>query len=146
MLPNFRTASGLAPVTAGSINRLDSWFNALAGNDDGLQNQAWSRFPMAIWEDEEQYHVEAELPGVAENDVDVTVHNDTLTIRGERKSEQGRQYSYNGRWFGRFERVVTLPEMVHADQAQARFTDGILRIDLPKRPEAKPKRISVTTS
>ena len=145
MLPVFRSDPGLIPAATHPINRLDSLLNSLAGEDGGFQAQAWSRFPMTMWVDEDQYHIEADLPGVAEGDVDVTVHNDTLVIRGERKAAEGRENLYNGRWFGQFERVVTLPEAVDADAAEARLSDGVLRIDLPKRPESKPKKISLKT-
>jgi HSP20 family protein len=69
-----------------------------------------------------------------------------LFIRGERKPEEGRQYLYNGRVWGQFERVITLPEAVDADNVEAELTDGILRVALPKRPEAKPKTIMLKTS
>lgn len=143
MLPVFRNTPAVVPTATNSFNRLESLFNSLAGDDGGFQAQAWSRFPMTMWVDDDQYHVEADLPGVSEADVDVTIHNDTLIIRGERKAEEGRQYLYNGRWFGRFERAVTLPEAVDADAVNASFTDGVLRIDLPKRPESKPKKITL---
>ena len=146
MLPVLRSTSALAPMAMSLINRLDSLFDPFAGAEGGFLGQAWSRLPVAMWEDDDHFHVEAELPGVADEDVEVSVQDDTLFIRGQRKPEEGRQYLYNGRWFGRFERVITLPETVHADDAEAKLIDGVLRIDLPKSPEARPKRISFKTS
>ena len=73
----------------------------------------------------------------------MTVHNGMLFIRGERRPEEGRRYLYNGRSFGRFERVITLPEAVKTDDVQATLKDGILSITLPKSPEAKPKKITL---
>ncbi len=134
MLQLYRNTSAFAPVANGRTNRLDSLFNTLAGDDGGLLNQAWSRFPVA------------ELPGVAEQDVDVTVHNGQLFIRAERKPEEGRTYLYNGRWFGRIERVVNLPEDVNTSDVEATLTNGVLRVDFSKAAEAKPKRISLKTS
>jgi len=75
--------------------------------------------------------------------VEVTVHNEMLYIRGERKREEGRQYLYNGRTDGRFERAITLPEPVKTDDVRATLTDGVLQVALPKSPEAKPKRIAI---
>jgi HSP20 family protein len=69
-----------------------------------------------------------------------------LFIRGERKPEEDRQYLYNGRAWGRFERVITLPEAVDADNVQAELSNGILRVALPKSPQAKPKKITLKTS
>jgi len=78
-----------------------------------------------------------------DSDVDVTVHNGMLFIRGERRPAEGRRYLYNGRSFGRFERVITLPEAVKTDDVLATLKDGILSITLPKSPEAKPKKITL---
>jgi HSP20 family protein len=83
---------------------------------------------------------------MTDQDVEVTVHNGILFIRGERKVEEGREYLYNGRTWGRFERAITLPEAVDAETVEAELTNGVLRIALPKSPEAKPKRIALRTS
>ena len=147
MLPVLRNNMPFAPVATGPINRLDSFFeNIFGGNDAGFMGQAWSGAPVAMWEDDDHLHVEADLPGVAEKDLDITVHNGMLFIRGERKPEEGHRYFYNGRSFGRFERVISLPEAVNADEVQATLSDGVLRIDLPKSPEARPRRIALKTS
>jgi HSP20 family protein len=99
-----------------------------------------------MWENDDHVYIEAELPGLAENDVDVTVHNGTLYIRGERKPQEGRKYLYNSQWFGRFERVIALPEAVNTDDVQATLTNGLLCIALPKTPKAKPRKIALKTS
>jgi HSP20 family protein len=149
MLPVLRNNSAFSPFTTGPVNnRLDSLFDRVFGDDGGVmaQAQAWSWAPVAMWEDDDRLYIEAEVPGVSEKDVDVTVHNGMLFIRGERKPEEGRRYLYNNRSYGRFERVVTLPEAVKTDDVQARLADGLLRIELPKSPEARPKKISIQTS
>jgi HSP20 family protein len=99
--------------------------------------------PLAMWQDDDHFYVEVELPGVSDGDMDITVHNGTLSIRGERKPEEGRRYLYNGRSYGRFERVITLPEAVNTDDVQATLKDGILSLTLPKSPEAKPRKITL---
>ena len=146
MLPAFRDNLAFAPGATGPFNRPDSLFENFFGNDGGFMTQAWSKAPVAMWEDDDHLHVEADLPGVAEKDLDITVHNGMLFIRGERKPEEGHRYFYNGRSFGRFERVISLPEAVNADEVQATLSDGVLRIDLPKSPEARPRRIALKTS
>ena len=143
MFPVLRNSSGLASVAAGPINRLDSLFDRVFGDDGAFLGQAWSGMPVAMWQDDDHFYVEVELPGVSDQDVDITVHNGTLSIRGERKPQEGRRYLYNGRSYGRFERVITLPEAVNTDEVQATLKDGILSLTLPKSPEAKPRKITL---
>jgi HSP20 family protein len=145
MLPVLRNHFVPSPFVGGPVNRLDSWFDRVFGEDGDFLNRTWSGAPVAMWEDDDRISIEAELPGVAEEDIEVTVHNGMLFIRGERKPEEGRRYLYNGRTYGRFERVVSLPEAVNTDDVQATLSNGVLRIDLPKSPEAKPKRITLKT-
>jgi len=147
MLPVLRDNSVMTPFAAGPVNRLDTFFDRFFG-DAGVGNtgQAWSWAPVAMWQDDDHVFIEAELPGVAESDVDITVHNGMLFIRGERKPQEGRRYVYNGRFYGRFERAITLPDAVSTDDVQATLTNGVLSICLPKSPEAKPKKITLKTS
>jgi len=143
MLPVLRNTSAWPQTSSFPFNRLDTWFDRFLGDDGGSLGRMWTEMPVTLWHDEDHFFIEAELPGMTDNDVDVTVHNGMVTIRGERKPEEGRQYLYNGRSYGRFERVITLPEVVKADDVQATMKDGILSITLPKSPEAKPKKISL---
>jgi HSP20 family protein len=101
---------------------------------------------VAMWEDDDRIYVEAELPGITDSDVDITVHSGMLFIRGERKPEAARSFLNNGRFYGRFERVIALPEAVNSDDMQAEMKDGVLSITLPKSPEAKPKKIALRKS
>jgi HSP20 family protein len=143
MFPVLRNNSGLAPVAAGPINRIDSLFDRVFGDDGAFLGQAWSGMPLAMWQDDDHFYVEVELPGVSDGDVEITVHNGMLSIRGERKPAEGRRYLYNARSYGRFERVITLPGAVQADDVQATLKDGILSLTLPKSPEAKPRKIAL---
>jgi len=102
--------------------------------------------PVSLWQDEDHVYVEADLPGVSEPDVQLTVHQGMLFIRGERKAAEGRTYQYDGRAWGRFERVIALPEKVQTDAVQAELSNGVLRVVLPKSPETKPKTISLKAS
>jgi len=147
MLPVLRNTSAWTPAYSYPVNRMDTWFDRFFGDDGGsLAGRAWTGMPVSLWDDEDHFFIEAELPGVMDNDVDITVHNGMLFIRGERKPAEGRRYLYNGRSFGRFERVIALPEAVKTDDVQATMKDGILSITLPKSPEAKPKKITLQTS
>jgi len=146
MLPMMRQDAASTPVGGAPVNRLDTLFDRVFGEDGGLPARAWAGAPLAMWQDEDHIYIELEMPGVAEGDVDLSFHKGVLTIRSERKPQEGRKYLYNGRSFGRFEQVVNLPEAIDAEAVQARLKNGVLFIDLPKSPEAKPRKISVQAS
>lgn len=100
--------------------------------------------PLSFWEDETNFYVEVDLPGVASDAVEVTVEKNQLRIAAERKSpEQQRDYWHNERSYERIERVVLLPEAADPDSIKAELKDGVLHVKLAKRAEAQPKMISV---
>jgi HSP20 family protein len=134
------------PAAMGPFNRLGSTFDRVFGDDGVLMGQAWSGAPVAMWEDDDHIGIEAEMPGVADEDLDLTVHKGMLFIRGEIKPAQGRRYLYNGRTYGRFERAIPLPEAIIAEDVRATLKDGILLLDLPKSPAAKPRKIEIKPS
>jgi HSP20 family protein len=137
----------MTPWTA-PINRLEGLFDRFF--DDtvfGFGTRAVeAALPMSLWHDEDHIYVEVDLPGMTEQDVEVTVHKGVLYLRGERKPEEGRQYLYNGRTYGRFERTITLPDEVDVDAVQAELSQGVLRLTLSKSPETKPRKITLKTS
>jgi HSP20 family protein len=99
-----------------------------------------------VFEDKENLVVKAELPGMKKEDIDVSLHDGSLSISGERKSEEKWQEAEvyrSERFFGRFQRVVPLPAAVDARKIKAEYKDGILTVTLPKSEEAKPKHIDV---
>jgi HSP20 family protein len=90
----------------------------------------------------------AELPGMKQQDVEVELENNILTIRGEkteerREGEEGRRYHVWERRYGSFQRSFTLPRTVKAEEIRAEFEDGILRVRMPKSPEARSRRIAI---
>ena len=102
-----------------------------------------------LYEDKDNLFVKVELPGMKREEIDVSLHEGSLSISGERKSEQKHEEAevYRAeRFFGRFQRTVTLPTPVAADKVKAEYKDGILNITLPKTEEAKPKHIDVNVS
>jgi len=102
-----------------------------------------------VYEDKDYMYVRAELPGMKKEDIDLSLHNGSLSISGERKSEEKSKDAevYRAeRFFGRFQRTITLPTSVAADKIKAQYKDGILSVTLPKAEEAKPKHIDVTVS
>ena len=116
----------------------DDW--ALGGN--------WAPV-VDIYEHEGNLVLKAELPGIEPKDVDVRVENNVLTLRGERKfdSEVKREKFHRvERAYGSFSRSFTLPSVVDTEKIKAEYKDGVLRVALPTREEAKPKQISIAVS
>ncbi|GIV76602.1 Hsp20/alpha crystallin family protein [Litorilinea aerophila] len=112
----------------------------------------WSRrlegfsVPMDVIETENEYIVKASLPGVDPNDVEITLTDNVLTIKGQTKSEQEydeQNYHLRERRFGSFSRSLTLPASVDADKVEAIHEHGVLTLHLPKVESAKPKKIAV---
>jgi HSP20 family protein len=106
---------------------------------------AWPKVEVA--ETENGIRVAAELPGMDEKDVEVSVIDNVLTIRGERKAHiDDRERHFSERYYGRFERVIPLPFEVEDERAEASFDNGVLTVTLPKSPRAKAKmkRIAIT--
>ncbi len=94
---------------------------------------------MDIVEDEKDYKLTAELPGMAEKDVQVAVSGDTLTVKGEKKQETERKdknYSLSERCYGSFQRTFYLPDGVDRDKIAAEFSKGVLTVTLPKSANA----------
>jgi HSP20 family protein len=90
-----------------------------------------------------------ELPGMRKEDIEISLHDGTLTIAGERKSQSvdnGESAERTERFTGKFRRSITLPTRVDANKVNATYKDGILTITLPKAEEAKPKQIQVNVS
>ena len=99
-----------------------------------------------IHETKDSFLLMAELPGVKQEDIQVSVEGDTLTLKGERKREtevKEDQYHRVERSYGRFERSIVLPSVVDPSRVKATYRDGVLEIQLPKKEEAKPKEIKV---
>jgi HSP20 family protein len=98
-----------------------------------------------VYQDKDQFTVVAELPGLKKEDIELSLQNGVLTISGERKQEKKSEEGYRSeRFFGRFQRSVTLPTSVDGDKVKATYQDGILKVVLPKAEEAKPKQIEVS--
>lgn len=102
-----------------------------------------------LFEDKDDLYVRVELPGMKREDIELSLHEGSLSISGERKSEEKFKDSevYRAeRFFGRFQRTVSLPTPVAAEKVKAHYQDGILTVTLPKAEEAKPKHIDVNVS
>ena len=101
-----------------------------------------------VFEKEDKFVVKAELPGIKEEDVDVSVVDDILTIKGEKKTEnevKEEDYYRCERSYGSFFRSIGLPSNVDAKKIEASYEDGVLEVTLPKAVEAKLRKITVST-
>jgi len=102
-----------------------------------------------VFEDKDSVYVRAELPGMRKEDISLSLHDGSLSISGERKSDEKlakAEVHRAERFYGRFERTMTLPTFVAVDKVTAQYKDGILTITLPKAEEAKPKTIDVSVN
>jgi HSP20 family protein len=117
-------------------------------SDRGDESLLSSNFapPVDIYEDEHNITLKIEVPGIDEKDIDVRIENNTLTVHGERrfeKEEKEENFRRVERQYGSFTRSFTLPTTVDPDNVQADYEKGVLKIQLAKKAEAKPKQIKV---
>lgn len=116
------------------------------GDDDSLKRSDWTPAVDIFETSKHEIVINAELPGLKREDIDIRVENNTLTIRGERKHQaEVKQEHYHRveRAYGSFSRSFALPSTVDAEKVAANFLDGVLTITLPMREEAKPRQIQV---
>ena len=100
--------------------------------------------PLSIWETGDRIQVEIDLPGLTAEGIDLSFKNGMLWIRGERSfSHRDGQLRYNDRWFGPFERLIKLPDMIDPASIEAEFRDGVLLVTLAKTPESQPRKVKV---
>ena len=152
-MERWRPGRGLIPWRPfRELEELERRFEDIFGRPAAL----WRRLPTVergwapsidVFEKEDKFVVKAELPGMKEDDIDVSVVGDTLIIKGERKAEtevKEEDYYCCERSYGSFSRSIALPSTVDAKKIEASYEDGVLEISLPKAPEIKPKKISIT--
>jgi HSP20 family protein len=127
-------------------NHVNELLNAVLDNGRTFTDAvARSTPPMNVWEQENAFFIEAELPGYQMDDISVTVLGDEVTIKGERKAEEvdGATYLRRERRGGSFTRTWTLPAEINADKVEASLRHGVLLVTLPKAEKALPRRIEV---
>src|SRR6201993_4756387 len=115
------------------------------GREEALTTTTFAP-PVDVYEDEHNVTLKIEVPGIEEKDIDVRIENNTLTVHGERKfekEEKEENYRRVERQYGSFTRTFTLPTTVDAENVQANYDKGVLKVQLAKKAEAKPKQIKV---
>ena len=134
----------------GEVMTLREAMNSLF--EDSFVNPATARnvnlgMPLDVAETQAAFIVEASLPGVKAEDLDITIQNNVLTISGETRQQKanGEKQNYHRveRRYGRFSRSISLPTQVQSDKVAAELTNGILRLEIPKAEAARPRKISV---
>jgi HSP20 family protein len=127
-------------------NEMNRLFGRTYGGDVGESTRgAWTP-ALDVFETQEKFVITMELPGVSPDDVDISVEDSTLMVRGERKfysEQQEESFLRIERRFGEFTRSLTLPSTADAESIQASFDQGVLTVEVPKREEAKPRKISI---
>jgi HSP20 family protein len=129
-------------------NRLNSLFqdyNRGEGAEDPITAAAFVP-PVDIYEDDHKIVLKLEVPGLKQEDLDIQLENNTLTVRGERKfekEEKEENFHRIERRYGSFYRAFTIPNTVNPESIKASYDAGVLRVELEKRAEAKPKQIKV---
>ena len=127
------------------VNRLFTGNVGRTFDDEGIARGSWHP-SCDIYENKEQIVLEAELPGMNREDFDLSIENNVVTLRGERRFEKRDDtdnYHRVERAYGSFTRSFTLPNSVTAEGASADYRNGVLRVTIPKREETKARRIEV---
>ena len=128
------------------MNRLfEQTLDRSRGEGEGMAAGTWAP-AVDIYETPDSIVLQAELPGLSKDDIDIQVRDNVLTLKGERRSEKEVKegnYLRVERAYGGFQRAFTLPAAVQADRIRAVFKDGVLDVSIPKAEEAKPKQIKI---
>jgi HSP20 family protein len=114
--------------------------------EDEMNLAAWAP-PVDLAEEKDRILITAELPGFREDEIEIQTENGMLTLRGERKFEKetdGKSYHRVERSYGQFVRSFSLPNNVDREKIKASFSDGLLKVELPKREDAKPRTIKIS--
>ncbi|HSI14979.1 MAG TPA: Hsp20/alpha crystallin family protein [Chthoniobacter sp.] len=146
------------------LPRVSNWsssdrFSSLRDEENRLFDVSWptreSGFSsgwtpaLDVFDDKDNLVVKVELPGLKKEEINISLHEGVLTVSGERKRETGKKEGESfrsERYFGKFQRSVTLPATVDSSKVSAAYKDGVLTVELPKAEEAKPKQIAVSVS
>jgi len=128
------------------MNKLfDSSLLRFGDRNVGLLDGAWSP-AVDVYDSKDNVMVRADIPGMTKDEIDVSVRNDTLMIKGEKKQEKEtkeKDFVRTERFYGSFNRAIRLPAAVDAAKVNASYKNGVLELVLPKKEESKPKQITI---
>jgi HSP20 family protein len=126
-------------------NRVNSLFRDMSDGESPLPTASFVP-AVDVYEDDKKLLLKLEVPGVEEKDLDVSVENHTLSVKGERKfekEEKEENFHRIERRYGSFFRAFTLPNTVDTENVQASYNAGVLKLELKKKPDAQPKQIKI---
>lgn len=129
----------------GTLHRPGKKGSLFRSGEKGNGGALWAP-AVDIIDEKDDIRVRADLPGMKKEEIEVSVNNDTLSIKGEKREEKEikeKDYVRSERYYGAFHRSFTLPAGVDSQKVNAAYKDGVLEITLPKREDAKPKQIKV---
>ena len=129
----------------GDMNRVFNAFSSESNRNTGLLEGNWAP-AIDVYDSHDNIMIRADLPGMNKEDIEVTIHGDTLIIKGEKKIENDVKEEdciRTERFYGNFNRTVTLPSEIDHEKVNATYKHGVLELILPKKEEKKPKRIDV---
>ncbi len=122
------------------------FFESFLNEGEEVSNRTWVP-PVDIQETEDGYRLQAELPGLTRDDINITLENNVLRLSGERKFERDAKkenFQRIERTYGAFSRAFALPQQVNSAGVQASFENGVLTINVPKAEQAKPRKIEIS--
>jgi len=133
-------------IIQNEMNRLfDSSLVGWRDRDAGLLEGAWNP-AVDIYDSKDNVMVKADIPGMKKDEIDVSVHGDTLIIKGEKKKEKEtkeKDFVRTERYYGSFNRAIRLPSEIQVDKVNASYKNGVLELVLPKKEESKPKQLKI---
>lgn len=127
------------------MNRLFEEAYSSRGEEKDMVSSAWNP-SVDIYEKENEIVLKAEVPGIDENDIEIKIEDNTITLNGERKFEkETKEENYHRieQSYGSFYRSFTLPQNINQDKIKAESENGILKITMPKKAELKPKKVKI---
>ncbi len=146
-MATFRFPGGLDPILG--LRYMQREFERMFGRSEGAAEAvaAAEYPPVNVLSGEEEILVQCEVAGVAREDLDLTITGETLTVRGTKRppgDEEQLRYQRRERGVGDFARTIVLPDRIDADRAEAKVSDGVLTVRLPKAESARPRQIRVS--
>ncbi|MEQ8851127.1 Hsp20/alpha crystallin family protein [Gimesia sp.] len=129
------------PFSANLRSDLDDAFTQFFGKSFNGFEGAYS--PLSVWEEDSKFHVALDVPGMTKEDLSLDIQDGNLVLTGERKSAENREHLHNERSFGKFKRLVRLPEWVDPASVSATLDAGVLTVVMDKKAEMQPRRIEI---
>lgn len=132
------------PFSANLRSELDDAFGQMFGKTFKGCEGAYS--PLSVWEAEDKYHVAIDVPGIKKGDLSLDIQDGHLILTGDRISAEDLEFLHNERRYGKFKRMIQLPDWVDSASVNATLDAGVLTIVLSKKPDLQPKSIEIQDS